>query len=184
MKRSAMKLIIVLLVLTGAWGIYRHLKSVEVWFWHVRHDDAVDVGGFAVPVPANWYGEKLGIADELLIRIDTNDRTPTKRLKSFASMSVRLEKPVSKRDLDRLLSLELDSMKEHTSEPILQRTFNVDGGSISCIGGNKPSSMGIFDTDPVSWSCKSSMGLQMTLIATESDIEQVWGIISGIRKKS
>jgi hypothetical protein len=183
-RMRVQSILLALAVVAAAWGAYTHRLRIETWIWHFRHGNTLDVGDVVVPVPANWHVETLGKTEELLVRVDTADQTPYRRLKAHSSISLLVEKPLNDQDLNRLTSLELAFMKQHAADSISQRTFNVDGGTIVCIGGDKPGSMGIYDNEPARWSCKSSVGLQMTLTSTDSDAEQVWEILSGIRKKS
>jgi hypothetical protein len=53
-----------------------------------------------------------------------------------------------------------------------------------CTGGRKIDSNGIPDIDPEGWTCRSDGGLEMTIVATEPDMKQVWQIVSGIRQSS
>ncbi len=185
MGRSKAKFIVLaLVVLALAWGIFSHRLRIETWLWHMRHGNAVNVGNFVIPVPANWYVQDEGNGGKLLVRIDTSDQTPYKRLKAHAGMLLLPERPLSDLELGRMTSLDTASMKRNGADTVLQRTFSPDGGSISCVGGEKLGSMGIYDIEPTSWSCKSPAGLWVMVTATDPDMAQVWEIVSGIRKKS
>ncbi len=121
---------------------------------------------------------------QLLVRIDTSDQTPSKKLRAHASILLFPENPLNDLDLARLTSLDLMSLKKGGVDPVLRRTFIAGGGTISCAGGDEPSSRRMYDVDPQRWHCKSSSGLQITVGSTNADMGQVWEIVSGIRKKS
>jgi len=176
--------LLALVVFLGTWVAYAHRIRITAWVWHLRHGTAMNVGNYTIPVPKNWYVESQPEEGELLVKMDTADRTPYKRLKAHASILLLPEAPLKDEDLHRLLSIDTDFLKQHGVEQILQRTFNVDSGTISCVGGDKPSSMGVYDVEPISWRCKSSGGLEIMIGSTDSDMTQVWEILSGIRKKS
>ncbi len=177
-------LVLALVILAGIFTGYAYNIRVASWVWHLRHGMAMNVGNYTVPVPANWYVKSQPGGDQLLVRIDTADRTPPQRLKAHATILLLLEAPLTDQDLHRLLSLDIELLKQHGVEPVLQRTFKIDSGTISCVGGDKLGSNGVFDIEPVSWRCASPGGLQIMIGSTDSDVGQVWEIVSGIRKKS
>lgn len=177
-------IVLALVVLAAAWGAYGHCVRIEAWLWHLRHGTSINVGNHVVPVPANWYVESQEGGGQLLVRIDTSDQMPSKKLKAHASILLFPENPLNDLDLARLTSLDLMSLKKDGVEPVLRRTFNAGGGTISCAGGDEPRSRGMYDVDPLRWHCKSSTGLWITVGSTDADLGQVWEIVSGIRKKS
>ena len=172
------------LVLVIAWTAYHYRLSIKAWGWHLRHGTTIMVNGYVVPVPKNWYVEDQGNGDQLLVRLDTDDRTPYKRLKAHTSILLLREKPV-KGDLDSWMSLERNSLKQRGVESISDRTFNTNGEALTCLGGDQPGGQkGLYDLDPISWRCKSPGGLEIMVNVTEPDLNQAWNILSHIRKKS
>ena len=86
-------------------------------------------------------------------------------------------------DVNLQLSKQLDMLKKSGVDTVLQQDVNVTGDVISCIGGHKFDSYGLYDSDPVTWYCKSFGGLDMVLTATEVDLKEAWNIVSHIEKK-
>jgi len=150
----------------------------------LRNGTTLTAGNYVVPVPRNWYPDGLNSGGQLLIRLDTDDQATVRKLKAHASISFDpTPKVASEKDIGLRMSLDVSRLKNSGVTPILQRTFTLTGGEvISCTGGYKPGSNGVFDTDPVAWSCYSS-GFQITILAVEPDMNQTWNIISGIRKR-
>jgi hypothetical protein len=177
-------LVLALVILTGIVTGYAYHIRVAAWLWHLRHGAAMSVGTYTVPVPTNWYVESQSGGDQLLIRADTANQTPSNRPKAHATILLLIEPPSTDEQLNRSLALDREFLKQHGVDPVLQRTFKTDGETISCVGGEKPGSGGVFDVEPVSWRCASAGGLQIITGSTDSDIAQIWDIVSGIRKRS
>ncbi len=180
-------IVLALIVLAAMWGVYRYRVRIEACAWHLRHGTHLVIGNYIVPVPANWYVENEGNGGQLLFRLDTDDHTPYRNLKWHSSILILPERPMNDQGLSRLVSLDEDFLKKQGVNPILERTFDVGNEAIHCMGGGRlpsPSNMpDIFDAAPISWQCKSTVGLDLVVIGTDSDIKQVWEIVSGIRKK-
>ena len=177
-------LVISLIIFVGALIAYEFRIYIATRIWHMRHGTSLTIGNYTGPIPMNWYVQDIDGVGPLLYRLDTDDHTPTKRLKAHASISL-LE--MSMQNNDRALaikrSLDVGAIKKY-SESVLQHTFTLnDGTDIQCVGAYTPGSNGILDVDPGGWTC-SSLGLDIQILATEPDMNQVWEIISGIRKKT
>jgi hypothetical protein len=183
MKSTRLRALSLTLIFLGGWVAYRHHIGIETWLWHLRHGNSVNVGNYIVPVPENWYVESQSDGSQLLVRTDTAQPVTAKRAWIHASILLLPEAPLKIEDLHRLSSLEAGSLKQHGVEPVSQRSFDVAGETISCVGGDKLGSGGILDKDPTSWRCNASGGLAITLLSPDPDIEQAWQILSGIRKK-
>jgi hypothetical protein len=112
--------------------------------WHVRHGTAVTIGNYIVPVPRNWYVENHGQAGQLLVRLDTDDLTPTKRLKAPAAMLFSRSMPISDKNLSLRLSLNIDLLKKQGVESILQRTFNLNDGEVVLCSGDTSQAATVF----------------------------------------
>ncbi len=166
------------------WVGYSRRILISAWIWHLQHGTSLVVGNYVVPVPKNWYVQDWGSENQLLVRLDTDERTRLSRLKAHAGVSLA-EEPTLTNDqtISSRMSLAMDSLKREGVNPVMQRTFDIGNGRIVCAGGYKPKSPGIYDLDPVAWSC-STHGLELRVVATEPDMEQVWNIVSGIRKRS
>ena len=102
-------LVVALVILAGILTGYAYHIRLASWVWHLRHGTAMNVGNYTVPVPANWYVQSQMAGDQLLIRVDTADRTPPQRLKAHATILLLLEAPLTDQDLQRLLSSTLIS---------------------------------------------------------------------------
>ena len=123
---------------------------------------------------------------QLLFRLDTSDHSPRKRIKVHSVISLDvLAKAMTDQDLAFVLSREKEAMERQGIHPILERTLNLEGVSLSCIGDTTTlNSKGIFDIEPISWTCISPGGPKVGMQASEPDFDEVWDIGSHIRKKS
>lgn len=182
MKRSKTSLIIFVSVsIVALWIAYAQRVRIGAWVWHYRHGTSLGVGSYVVPVPANWFVEDLDNGNQLLVRLDTADTISTRQLKAHAGIMVLSGKPMTSEGMDRLQSIETTSLKQNGAA-VVQRDFSINGEIISCLSSNAKAT-GIYDTEPIHWNCKSFGGLQIIVTSTESDMQQVWEIVSGIRKK-
>lgn len=182
MIRIQLKLLLLAIVLVGAlWALHHHWARVNSVAWHLRHGRALQFGEYVLPVPWNWYPRNTANGTQILARLDTEDRTPQERKKAHAS--IVLSPKVTHQDVDLQLAKQLDFLKKSGVETVLQQNLNVYGDVISCIGGHKFHSDGLYDIDPVTWYCKSVGGLDMTLTATEVDLKEAWDIISHIERR-
>jgi hypothetical protein len=185
MNRSTLRSIVLTLLIVGAiYLAYRYRIPIEARFWHLRHGTATTVGNYSVPVPASWYVEYLDDGDQLLVNLHTDDQTPLKRIKTHAVISINTASPVPIEALNRVTVLLTDLSRRKGQEPDLQRTFNVDGDTLLCMGGRRLDSGGIPDIEPVAWNCRLPGGLEVRTVATDPDMKQVWEIVSGIRRKA
>jgi hypothetical protein len=94
-----------------------------------------------------------------------------------------LERPMNSEDINHLLSAERSLMEQKGVKSLSQREFNLDGDTLACLGGDKPGSNGILDSDPIAWKCKSAGGLSLGITATEPDLNQAWDMVAHIRLK-
>jgi hypothetical protein len=173
-----------LVILLAVWAAYSRRARIEAWIWHFRHGTAILVGDYVVPVPANWYVDSEGEGIHVLIRVETNDHTPLKKLKLPATILFLPQRPMRDEGLKRVMALDADFLKKQGVDPPLQRTFSVGDETIYCMGGFRmPSPPGIFDFAQISWSCHSVGGLDLKMVGVGPDQDQVWDIISNIRKK-
>lgn len=140
------------------------------------------------PVPANWHVEDLGNDSFALIRLDTDDYTSPRKYKQHAGIMILHHRPMKDEALNRILTLESDQLKKRGVDPVPQHNFSVGDEMIDCIGGEPmplpPDIPDVFDIQPVTWSCKSSGGLALEIMGSEPDLNQVWEIVTHIRKKT
>jgi len=176
--------VVALVILVATWACLNHRVRIGAWLWHLEHGTALPFGDYVVPVPAGWYVDGVGAGAYVLMRLDTNDHTPKRKLKRYASIGLLPENPMKNEDLSHLLAFHATVLKKEGVDPLLQRTFSEGSETIYCIGGDRPGPAGVYDAEPVSWRCKSAGGLDIVIGATEPDMKQVWEIISGIHKKS
>jgi len=173
--------LLAVVLIAGLWAAHHHWIRVRSFAWHLRHGQSLELGEYIFPLPWNWYAQDTGNGKQVLGRLDTDDRTPRKRMKAHASIVLL---PTQKnQDVDLQLSKQAGILKKGGIETILQQNVNVDGDVISCIGGHKFHSYGLYDIDPVTWYCKSFGGLDLTLTATEVDLKQAWDIVSHVQRK-
>ncbi|HLZ42208.1 MAG TPA: hypothetical protein VKQ11_14665 [Candidatus Sulfotelmatobacter sp.] len=170
-----------ILVIGGMWAAHHHWIHVRSFAWHILHGQALQIGEYVFPVPWNWYPQEAGNGERVLARLDTDDRTPRRRMKAHASI-VLLPKQ-NNPDVNLQLSKRLDLLKKGGVDTVLQQNVNVNGDVMSCIGGHKFDSYGLYDSDPVTWYCKSFGGLDMVLTATEVDLKEAWDLVARIEKK-
>jgi hypothetical protein len=49
------------------------VRRIEAYYWHLRHGNSVEVGGYRFPVPNQWYVNSLSANDVMLIDLNTGD---------------------------------------------------------------------------------------------------------------
>ena len=176
----------ILTLLVIASGAYFYRVRIGAWLWHLHHGTATTVGGYVVPVPSNWYPQDVGAGTELLVRLDTDDHAPLKRIKAHSAISIYVSpRATTDQDLAFALSRKKEVMEKRGVQPVLERTINLNGESLSCLGDTTAlKSKGIFDLEPIAWTCESPGGLEITMQATEPDLGRAWDIVSHIRRKS
>ncbi len=167
-------------------GAYFYGVPTGAWFWHVRHGTTTAVGGYIVPVPANWYPQDEGNGTQLLVRLDTDDDAPLKRIKAHSAISIYVSpRAMTDKDLAFVLSREKEATEKRGGQPVSERTINLNGESLSCLGDTGAlNTKGIFDLEPIAWTCSSAGGLEIHMQATEPDLRQAWDIVSHVRRKS
>jgi hypothetical protein len=165
------------------WIIYAYRIPIEAWAWHRRHGTSITVGSYVVPVPPNWFVENMDNGNQMLTRLDTDDRSSTRQLKAHAGILLLLDRPLTGKEIDLLVSAELASLRKQGIDQARQRTFAVDGETISCLN-TRSENAGLYDAEPVHWTCRSPSGLQIVVGSTEPDMRQVWEVLSGIHRKS
>lgn len=191
MNRSRVMLLAILCVCV--FEAYRYRVLIQTRLWHLRHGETLVVDHFVVPVPRNWYVKDTGDDSRLLIRLDTEDRSgdPSRDQKGrfHAFVSIDFSKTLfTMEKLERWTTIQTSMVKKEGSEPDV-RTFNLDGETISCVGGQRFSQFAaktpqFFESDPNSGGCMSSGQLQVQFAGADADMPQVWNIVSHIRKRS
>ena len=169
-------------VVAGALLIVMLQPEVRAQVWHWRHGTTLEIGNAVVPAPRNYLVQEFGDG-YLLVRLDTEDRTPTVRTKSKASIGVRPAPLVTAEQMEQLTGKLMDFALQRDGHATQRQDFNVSGGRITCLGGDALPSGGIPDVEPVWWSCRSTLGLDFTVQGIPADMGEVWAIVAGIRMR-
>jgi hypothetical protein len=164
------------------WSLLPALIFIECGpgVWHVQHGTATTVCGYIVPVPANWYPQDEEAGTEPLVRLDTDDDAPLKRIKAHSAISIYVSpRAMTDQDLAFVLSRKKEAMEKRGVQPVLERTINLNGKSLLRLGDTTAlNSKRIFDLEPIAWTCKSPGGLEITMQATEPAPDRAWDIVS------
>jgi hypothetical protein len=191
-KRSTVvRLVIYLILPASACLALAYRVRIETWIWHLRHGQSDVFAKYVVPVPTNWYVEEGDGYMHTLTRLDTEDRTgdPKRDRKRRFHAIITLSTHVAFKpgQLDFMNSARSSMLKKQGIEPVV-RTFDLDGETMSCVGGGKVAQMlkspTFYESDPNAWDCWSSGWLEVSIMATDADMDDVWKIVSQIRKKS
>jgi hypothetical protein len=169
-------------VIAGALLIAMLQPEVRAWVWHQRHGATLEMGNVTVPAPRNYAVQELGDG-YLLVRLDTEDRTPTQRTKSKAAITVRPAPPVTAEQMEQLTEKLAEFSRQRDGRETQRKDVNVPGGRITCLGGDALPSGGVPDVEPVWWSCRSTLGLDFTVQAIPADMGELWAIVAGIRMR-
>jgi hypothetical protein len=94
----------------------------------------------------------------------------------------RAPRRFSEQDIQEVISLDAAFLEKQGLSPILRGAGTEDGETITCIGVDKRNNKGEDDSEPISWHCLASSGLDISITTTEPDLKQTWEIISSIRK--
>jgi len=185
-------LLILVIVVMAAWPAYRYRAYIAAWWWHLRHGEVVTVADYLVPAPKNWYVMDVGEEDQLMIRLDTDDRgqgpARDRRPRFPAEISLMVfPTAFTAERLDLWTSFEASRLKKGGVEPVF-RKLSFDNEAVTCVGGQRFSQMlkspQFYKSDPDVWTCQSVGRLWLQIMATDADMPQVWDIVSRIRKKS
>jgi hypothetical protein len=49
------------------------VHRIEAYYWHVRHGNSVEVGGYRFPVPKQWYVDSYSTNGVMLVDLNTGD---------------------------------------------------------------------------------------------------------------
>ena len=183
MKLSRIQLVILLIVCVAIIvPLWRERIRIAVWYWHLRHS-TITVNGYVVPVPKNWYADKESDNNYLLMRLDTSDTAPIKRMKVHAVIGIEADKlPRTQSDVQRTAEMQTSWLKQHGVRNVTW-SMKVGDGTLVCIGRGSLYGGGFIDMDPETWACQAPSGLQMQIVATPPDMKQIWEILSGIRRQ-
>jgi len=150
--------------------------------WHLQHD-AIVMENYIIPVPTNWYAQILENGDQLLIRVDTDDKSPATQPHVHAKLFVHWSPtPLSDEEVRDIASLDAAHLEQRGVNPVLWG-MNANDATITCVGPDELGSGGGHDVEPISSHCVGSNGLNISITATKADMQQVREILSGIRKK-
>ena len=178
---------IALLIFVGILFIlisYRYRAPLAGWIWHIRHGNSVTISNYIVPVPRNWYIESENGVGQILVRVDTDNPAPRRKIKAYSSMFLdEMPRMRSVQEVRSKIAIDVAMMKRQGSDEVMERTVHLnDGVVVYCAGGYRPGSGGNFDVEPVAWFC-GLPGLGLTIRSTEGDMKQVWDVVSHIRLK-
>lgn len=194
MKRRLVTFVFIVLVIGLAWQALRHIDRILAWGWHLRHGQSLEFAGYSIPVPPEWYGR----GDE---QIATLVRSPNiggarssgkrDRIRFGGTVTAsRLIIPLTPEHVDARVSFETQRLDRQGITPIL-RDVPYDGGVFACVGGGRlseivkaPKMVGWLDGEPASWVCWTPGVLELQILASDPAMDEVWGIVSGIRTKS
>jgi hypothetical protein len=49
------------------------VHRIEAFYWHLRHGNSVEVGGYRFPVPKQWYVDSHSASNVMLVDLNTGD---------------------------------------------------------------------------------------------------------------
>jgi hypothetical protein len=49
------------------------VHRIEAYFWHIRHGNSIEVGGFICPALREWYVERISSDDVMMVNLKTGD---------------------------------------------------------------------------------------------------------------
>lgn len=154
------------------WVAYQRRVRLAAWVWHVRHHGTLMVAGYVVPVPDDWYVHDRQPTDRLLIKLSPSELPATI---SF------LEEPPPK-DLDYWKSVMVSQFKKSGHEPTVHE-IKINGETIYCLGGSPMPPLSSSQMPAlITWDCRTPGRLEILVTAPESDVTEVWDILSHIRE--
>lgn len=169
-----LKYVAMFLVVAAGWFGYQQRMWFQAAWWRVVHHGTLRFGSYSVPVPLNWYVHDFGAGDKLLFRLNRDPRT----LQAG-------QYPVAIDVLDRPLRMDLNawiaqsvSGAQQDKNQVQRRDFSFDGEKMVCLA----ESPGANPAATRSWRCRSSDRLELLLTAPQADMDDVWKIVTGIRR--
>src|ERR1700761_6216084 len=99
-------------IAAGALLIGTQRPGVRARVWHWRHGVTLEMGNVTVPAPRNYLVTDFG-EGFLLTRLDTEDRTPTQRMKSVASIGFTPARMVTAEQMENVTQKMGEFARQH-----------------------------------------------------------------------
>jgi hypothetical protein len=161
---------------------YVYRIRVMAALWHFRNGHTMTFESYIVPVPSNWYPKNVGNGNELLVRLKTESGGQQKDGNPPASILLLSGRKRNEEEIDRLFSQEQTLWGGANANKMSSRVFDISGETVTCIGGTRLESSGLYKVDPTVWRCKSTGGLEIRVIASDLDIPEAWDVVTHIKK--
>jgi len=182
MDRTLRTLLVVVAIGAIGYTAYRSWFRMQAMFWHWRYGYSTTLGEYVVPVPRHWLVQTH--ADEQLI--DLVDTRATRDAGPFAEVSVVSVDLASSsvRDLTYWKSLKKQSLEREGVRDIEERTLDVAGDTVVCLGGDElRQDLKVPGITALSLECVSTSRLNVMFLGPRSGLTDFYSILSGIHRR-
>lgn len=101
------------------------VHRIEAYYWHLRHGNSIEVGGYRFPVPRQWYVDQHSANDVLLVDLNTGD-----------GITVRASSLPGRSALSTWEGLVAHPMRDGSTKVLGRRELHVNGETILCVETN------------------------------------------------
>jgi hypothetical protein len=158
----------------------------QAWWWHLHHGDHATYDNYLIPVPKNWVVEPP-MGDSMIL-----DRLfplgPVRRQGNGLGASIRIKRQPPIHDVDDWATADIAAWKRLGYESYLMRTLDLNGEKAVCVDAKKSVGSGLRE---FGWICRArEIGVNLDswrvlqLKGSDDDLQEMWDIVSGIRRKN
>ena len=180
-KRLLFAAIVVGIVLLGAYSAYRSRLRIEAKIWHWSHGNAVIVAEHEVPVPDGWLVKDSDAREGSALLIDTRVKRSSDPLANVNFILI-VSGPHFQVNLDFWKSQSEQSLKRKGISDVREEMLQTKDELVSCVGWHELNPVTSVRGAATSMQCMSAGGLFLTLTGNEGGLQEIFSIISQIRR--
>jgi len=179
-----------------AYVLLPYQYRIEAKVWHWRHGYTTSIGSYETPVPDHWVilsrtATFFTMVNTMPIQVPRDGKFHTAAVLTVDVGLSETRAPAlhGANWIDSWVSLEHQRLAKQKVEPVVETTLNLNGESITCLGGKELNSIvrdghNLPETDIVSIHCMSDRGLELLFVGEPSDVQSFYAAVSQIRRKS
>ena len=181
-KRLLFAAIVAGIVLVGAYPVYRSRLRIEAKIWHWSHGHSVIVAEHEVPVPEGWLVEDSYARDGSALLVDTLVKRTSDPLANVNFILIAAG-PYVQVNLDLWKSQSEQSLKRKGINDVREEMLQTKDELVSCVGWHELNPETSVRSIATSMQCMSAGGLFLTFTGNEGGLQEIFGIISQVRRR-
>lgn len=179
--RKLMTILLAAALLQSAYFVYTNRFQIEARIWHLRYGNWVHISDYDVPVPAGWM-VRGGTDGGPIILLDTQ-QSKDRRTLDLNTIVISFDRHFSV-SVETWRSIRESGLMEQGKLAVEEKRLQSDVQTAVCLTGHEfRDVMHIAGVNMVTAECMSSTGLGLILTGDNTGLEELYGIISGIRKR-